>query len=67
MNEIIMLPTTSRKSLNLQEFAEDAFVVEDTIIRTPNNLHFIEANTSEVTLNHLTNDCLTPVLPKIMS
>ena len=64
MNEIIMLPTTGRKSLNLQEFAEDAFVVEDTIIRTPINLHFIEANTSEVTLNHLTNDCLTPVFAK---
>ena len=64
MNEIIMLPTTGRKSLNLQEFAEDAFVVEDTIIRTPNNLHFIEANTLEVDLNHLTNETITPVFAK---
>jgi len=64
MNEIIMLPTTSRKSLNLQEFAEDAFVVEDTIIRTPSNLHFIEANTNEATLQHLVNDCITPVFAK---
>ena len=65
MNEIIMLPTTSRRSLNLNEFAEDATViVEDTIIRTPSHLHFIEANTSEVTLQHLRNDCITPVFAK---
>ena len=64
MNEIIMLPSTSRRSLNLQQFAEDAFVVEDRIIRTPNNLHFIEANTNEVTLQHLKADCITPVFAK---
>ena len=64
MNEIIMLPSTSRRSLNLQQFAEDAFVVEDTIIRTTSNLHFIEANTNEVTLQHLKTDCITPVFAK---
>ena len=26
--------------------------------------HFIEANTQEVTLNHLKNDCITPVFSK---
>ena len=64
MNEIIILPTTSRRSLNLNEFAEEATIVEDTIIRTPSHLHFIEANTSEVTLQHLRADCITPVFAK---
>ena len=65
MNEIIMLPTASRKTMNLQEFAEDATVIiEDTIIRTPSHLHFIEANTSEVTLQHLRNECVVPVFAK---
>ena len=65
MNEIIMLPTASRKTMNLQEFAEDATVIiEDTIIRTPSHLHFIEANTSEVTLQHLRNECIVPVFAK---
>ena len=64
MNEIIMLPTTSRRSLNLGEYAEEAVIVEDTIIRTPSHLHFIEANTSEVTLQHLRADCITPVFAK---
>ena len=64
MNEIIMLPTTSRRSLNLGEYAEEAVIVEDTIIRTPSHLHFIEANTSEVSLHHLVNDCITPVFAK---
>ena len=64
MNEIIMLPTTSRRSLNLGEYAEEAVIVEDTIIRTPSHLHFIEANTSEVTLQHLRNDCVVPVFAK---
>ena len=64
MNEVIMLPTTSRRSLNLGEYAEEAVIVEDTIIRTPSNLHFIEANTSEVTLQHLRADCITPVFAK---
>ena len=64
MNEIIILPTTSRRSLNLNEFAEEATIVEDTIIHTPSHLHFIEANTSEVTLQHLRADCITPVFAK---
>ena len=60
MNELIMFP----KRINLGEFAEDAVIVEDTIVRTPSHLHFIEANTSEVTLQHLRNDCITPVFAK---
>ena len=63
MNEIIMMPTMA-KSFNLGEYAEEAVIVEDTIIRTPSHLHFIEANTSEVTLQHLRADCITPVFAK---
>lgn len=63
MNEIIMVPNLTKR-INLGEYAEEAVIVEDTIIRTPNNLHFIEANTSEVDLQHLRKDCITPVFAK---
>ena len=63
MNEIIMLPTTMAKRINLGEYAEEAVVVEE-VTRTPKTLHFIEANTLEVDLNHLANDCITPVFAK---
>lgn len=63
MNEIIMLPTTMAKRINLGKFAEEAVVVEE-VTRTPKTLHFIEANTLEVDLNHLANDCITPVFAK---
>ena len=63
MNEIIMLPTTMAKRMNLGEYAEEAVVVEE-VTRTPKTLHFIEANTLEVDLNHLANDCITPVFAK---
>ena len=63
MNEIIMLPTTMAKRINLGEYAEEATIVED-VTRTPKTLHFIEANTLEVDLNHLSNDCITPVFAK---
>ena len=63
MNEIIMMPTTLAKRINLGEYAEEAVIVED-VTRTPKTLHFIEANTLEVDLNHLANDCITPVFAK---
>lgn len=63
MNEIIMMPTMAKR-FNLSEYAEEAVIVEDTIIRTPSHLHFIEANTSEVTLQHLRADCVTPTFAK---
>ena len=64
MNEIIMLPTTMAKRINLGEYAEEAVIVEEMVTRTPKTLHFIEANTLEVDLNHLANDCITPVFAK---
>ncbi|MBE6275638.1 MAG: DUF3871 family protein [Bacteroides sp.] len=63
MNEIITMPTGLAKRFNLSEYAEEATIVED-IVRTPSHLHFIEANTQEVTINHLMNDCITPVFSK---
>ena len=63
MNEFIMMPVMAKRN-NLGEYAEEAVIVEDTIIRTPSNLHFIEANTQEVDLSHLVNDCITPVFSK---
>ena len=64
MNEIITMPTGLAKRFNLGEYAEEAVIIEDTIIRTPKNLHFIEANTLEVDLQHLKADCITPVFAK---
>ena len=58
-----MMPTMAKR-FNLGEYAEEAVIVEDTIIRTPSHLHFIEANTSEITLQHLRADCITPVFAK---
>lgn len=58
-----MMPTTLAKRMNLGEYAEEATIVED-VTRTPKTLHFIEANTLEVDLNHLANDCITPVFAK---
>ena len=64
MNELIItMPTLAKRRIDLGE-AEEAVIVEDTIIRTPSNLHFIEANTSEVTLQHLRADCVTPVFAR---
>ena len=63
MNEIIMMPTTLAKRINLGEYAEEATIV-DEVTRTPKTLHFIEANTFEVDLQHLRNDCITPVFAK---
>ena len=62
MNEIITMPIVAKR-INLGEYAEEATIVED-IVRTPSHLHFIEANTQEVTINHLVNDCITPVFSK---
>ena len=63
MNEIITMPTMAKR-FNLGEYAEEAIIVEDVVTRTPNHLHFIEANTNKVTLQHLVNDCITPVFAK---
>lgn len=58
-----MMPTTLAKRINLGEYAEEATIVEE-VTRTPKTLHLIEANTFEVDLQHLRNDCITPVFAK---
>ena len=63
MRNLIITPSQNRERMNLGEFAEEATIIEETV--KPNkSLHFIEANTEEVTLNHLRNECITPVFSK---
>lgn len=58
MNEVIMLPTTSRRSLNLGEFAEEATIVIDEPTRAA--VSFLEANTDAITIEELANKCVVP-------
>ena len=65
MAELILMPTKAQSErINFGEFAEDATIITDEITRSNPSLHFIEANTQEVTLQHLTSDCITPVFSK---
>lgn len=51
----------NQSRFNLGEYAEEAVIVEEA----PKSVnHFIEANTEEATLNHLQNECITPVFSK---
>lgn len=58
MNELIMLPTTSRRSLNLGEFAEEATIVIDEPTRAA--VSFLEANTEAISIEELANKCVVP-------
>ena len=63
MTNLVIMPTENRERMNLGEFAEEATIIEETA--TPKRVnHFIEANTQEATLQHLKNDCITPVFAK---
>ena len=59
MNDLVLVPTMARRF----DFS-DAEVIEpiNETVEVPN--HFIEANTVEVSLEHLANDCVTPVFAK---
>jgi len=61
MNGLVLMPTVAE---NRTSFFADAEVVEPIAetVEVPN--HFIEANTVEVTAEHLANDCVTPVFAK---
>ena len=63
MRNLAIMPLQGKGRMNLGEFAEDATIVEETATSNK-SLHFIEANTQEVTLQHLKNDCITPVFAK---
>lgn len=64
MRNLVIMPTMAqnRERMNLGEYAEEATIIMDEPVKPAN--HFIEANTQEVTLNHLKNDCITPVFSK---
>lgn len=63
MGNLVIMPAMAQRkeSLNMGEFAEEAIIIEE--VTTPKRVnHFIEANTQEVTLQHLTKDCIIQVL-----
>ncbi len=60
----IMPAMAQRSNSNLGEFAEDATVVVEEITKPKKVNHFIEANSVEVSLEHLKNDCVIPVFSK---
>ena len=64
MRDLVIMPAmaNNREKFNLGEYAEEATVIMDEPVKPAS--HFIEANTQEVTLNHLKNDCITPVFSK---
>ena len=52
-----------RRESNLGEYAEEAVIIEEPVKPKRVN-HFIEANSVEVTLDHLKNDNVIPVFSK---
>lgn len=61
METLQIMPVENQSRFNLGEYAEEAVIVEEA----PKSVnHFIEANTEEATLNHLQNECITPVFSK---
>ena len=63
MRNLAIMPLQGKERMNLGEYAEEATIIEETA--TPKRVnHFIEANTQEVSLSHLKNDCITPVFAK---
>lgn len=63
-NLIIMPQAQNRVRMSLNDYAEEATVVNEQSAKPANANRFIEANTQEVTLYHLSNDCITPVFSK---
>ena len=53
-----------RKESNFGLYAEEATVIEEQPKVKKENPHFLEANTLEVTMQHLKEDCITPVFAK---
>lgn len=61
MNGLVLMPTVAE---NRTSFFADAEVVEPIAEKVELPNHFIQANTVEVTVEHLANDCVTPVFAK---
>ena len=53
-----------RRESNFGEYAEEATIIEEQPKVKKENPHFLEANTLEVTMQHLKEDCITPVFAK---
>ena len=53
-----------RRESNFGEYAEEAVIIEEQPKVKKENPHFLEANTLEVTMQHLKEDCITPVFAK---
>ena len=56
------LRANNRGRMNRGDNAKESPIIMDEPVKPAS--HFIEANTQEVTLNHLKNDCITPVFSK---
>ena len=63
MESTLQIMPVQRISRNFGEFAEEAVIIEEPIIKQKRPL-FIEANTIEASLEHLRNDCIIPVFAK---
>ena len=53
-----------RRESNFGEYAEEAVIIDEQPKVKKENPHFLEANTLEVTMQHLKEDCITPVFAK---
>ena len=53
-----------RRENNFGEYAEEAVIIDEQLKVKKENPHFLEANTLEVTMQHLKEDCITPVFAK---
>lgn len=63
-NLVIGSMPQERRTLNLGEYAEEAVLItEEQPVKQKRPL-FIEANTVDVTIEHLKNDCIIPVFAK---
>ena len=63
MESTLQIMPVQRTSRNFGEFAEEAVIIEEPVKPKKVN-HFIEANSVEVTLNHLKNENVIPVFSK---
>lgn len=65
MENLVLLPTLAQKrSGNFNQYAEDATIIAEETTGVKRVNHFIEANTTEIDLQHLQSDCIVPVFSK---
>ena len=63
-NLVIGSMPQERRTLNLGEYAEEAVLITEEQPAKQKRPLFIEANTVDVTMEHLKNDCIIPVFAK---